>query len=157
MPESKRPREVLNFSPQQTRHILELMVSHANNFHAIAPDVIYLYNHQAEPMQPYEVFGQMWVDGAPESHPPSRVSGRGNGRRKETHIRLVRTKSSYSTVAYLIARHQAKTVCQYLDPAAGDIYTSDGALRRAITNDNLIALHFEIQVGSRWTLDTSQR
>ena len=56
--------------------------------------------------------------------------------------RLVRTKSSYGSFAYLLRRSIAHVICESLDPAAV-VCTSDGALLHSYAKGPLTATHFE--------------
>ena len=99
------------------------------------PDNVYIYNRDAKPHLPVRVLAQM-------SWP--RASGPGQGT-----IRLIKTKASYSTVAFLIKRTAAMKVLSHLETTKGPIYSSDGALRKACALGQLEGAHFEADIDGK--------
>ncbi len=123
----------LRFSPEETRHIIETLMNQTLQEHREkSPDVVYLHNWSAKPKSPQCIFAEM---------PWPRACGPGQG-----VLRLLQTKSSYSTAAFLIKRSAAVKVLAYLDVTVGTIYSSDGAVRAACTAGEIVAAHVEYNI-----------
>ena len=95
------------------------------------PDIIYLFAHNPECVQPLTVFAKM-------NNPISTPYKNGSC----DQILLVRTKCAYGCQGFLIKRSAAKIVLKYSEPLWQDMWTSDGGMRRACTSGELVAAHF---------------